>query len=136
MYTMAYTAYWTLYHYINVLEEYMYDGETCLMLLERYNGLIHENRFKRNIPENVWCEIEEKLVLAQLSAICGMNDPVSLLEIFAEIKGIVRKYYVSLKMITKRMNFSNGIRDIGSIDILPVDCISQISALLLYPVNP
>jgi len=36
----------------------MYNRETCLMLLERYNGLIHENRFKRNIPENVWDEIE------------------------------------------------------------------------------
>jgi hypothetical protein len=128
-----YAAYWFIYHYIDVLEDFIHDNDTFMMLLERYNDLIHGDRFMKNIPITVWNTIERQLFVAQLSALCGMNDPASFLEMFAEVKGVVRKYFVSQELISRRMMRSG---DIGSMGVLPNDCIWKISSLLFLPVDP
>jgi hypothetical protein len=126
---MTCRAFWTIYHYINVLEEFINDKEMFLMLLERYNGLIHESRFKDHIPMILWEQIEHSLFIAQVCAICGMDDPVSFLEMFADIKKKLRSFFVSIKMMSNRLSTGNVCRDIGDMNILPKDCIRIIISL-------
>jgi hypothetical protein len=126
---MTSRAYWTLYHYVNVLEEFINDKEMFFMLLERYNGLIHDSRFKDHIPIVLWEEIEHSLFVVHVSAICGMDDPVSYLSMFADIKKKLRASFVSVKMMSNRLVSDNASRDVGDMSLLPKDCIHIIISL-------
>jgi len=122
-------ASWKVYHYTNVVEDFIHDKDTFLMLLCRYNNLIKEPYIRDAFPDNVYNIIESRFYLAELSALCGVEDVQSYSEMFAEIKEAVRKFIKPIKMISNRMKKGNIItegRDIGDLEKIPYDCLVDV----------
>jgi len=118
-----------VYIYVNTVEEFFHDNDTFLMLLCRYNNLIKEPCFRDAFPADVFNIIESRFYLAELSALCGVDDILSYLEMFAEIKRVVRKFIMSVKLISNRMkrnNITSSDRDIGSLEKMPFDILENI----------
>ena len=122
-------ACWRVYNYINVIEDNVHDYDTFIMLLERYNSLIHDECLKEAFPVKVWGEVEAKLLLVQLSAYCGMDDIVSFLEMLANIKTVIRAYFASMKMMSNRLRTACS-DSVGDLYNLHIDCIKIIDMLL------
>ncbi|NDD53036.1 hypothetical protein EBZ39_04015 [bacterium] len=120
-------AAFTVFKYIETLEEFFGDNIVFKSLLERYNKHIHHPNIKYALPTNTWEYIESKLYLAEVSALCGVDDVLFYLGLFNDVKECIRRNVITSGMILNRMRCGG---DIGALRTLCNDIVQKLSEAL------
>lgn len=120
-------AAFTVFKYIDTLEEFFGDTALFTSLLERYNKYIHHPNIKSALPSNTWEYIESKLYLAEVCALCGAEDILFYIGIFNDIKDCIRRDVITAGMLAKRMRCGS---DIGTLRALCNDIVHLVSEAL------
>jgi hypothetical protein len=79
------------------------------------------------MSRDTWNTIETNLSLAQVNALCDIDDVIMYLEIFARIKTVTRNYITNIKLLKNRIvKKKSANRDTGTLEKLPYDYIELI----------